>query len=335
MKRLISLIISAILCIACLSSCSAPDEGGYYTHTQRDEKGRLSLSLSKDAKDGSALSEDELKAIYDEACKKADSIYGILSKNEDSSGIYELNCSEGQVLDLSPEFMGELTRAFELSAKTKGCYQPAGGSLIDLYLENELPDDNAVSTALSHTGTDKYTLGETSVTKNDAEALLDLYCYQDARIIEEVISYLKETEVAYGIVSFNGIAGVFGKKPDGEAFLIDISDGTDAGVEGAFSITDGYVTVTTKDFGTAVDFTDGIHYNTLDRAVVYSSDAVTSAVMANVAYAYGYNTLLSFYDGEDFSFEAAVWDKDGKVTLTEKAESASLYVPETTSAEEN
>ena len=333
MKRLISLLLSAILCIMCLSSCSDKGDDGYYTHTQRDEKGRLSLYLSREAKDGTILEESALKDIYTAACKKADATYALLSKNEDSSGVYEANVSEGLVLDLDEKFIKELERAFELSTLTGGLYQPAGGSLIKLFAENDLPDDAMIKEALSHTGTDKFSIGDNSVKKNDSKALLDLYCYMDARIIETVIEYLKETEVAYGSVTFNGIAGVFGKKPEGEAFKIDISDGTDAGIEGAFNITDGYVAFTSADFGTHIDFSDGIRYNAVSRAAVYSPDAVTAAAVANIAYASGTAPIKSLYENESFSFEAAIWDQDGKITLTEKAESASLYTPETTAPE--
>jgi len=333
MKRLISLILSAILCITCFCACSDKGDSEYFTHTQRDEKGRLSLHLSRAAKDGSTLEEEALKDIYASACKKADAVYALLSKNEKSSGTYEINASEGLVLDLDKEFIEELGRAFELSELTDGLYQPAGGSLITLFAENELPDDAMINEALAHSGTDKFEINESTVKKSDSKALLDLYCYQDARIIETVIEYLKETQVAYGSVTFNGIAGVFGEKPEGGAFKIDISDGTDTGIEGAFNITDGYIAFTSADFGTSVDFSDGIRYNSVSRAAVYSSDAVCAAIMANIAYSCGNAAVKTLYENESFSFEAALWDNDGKITLTEKAEKASLYTPETTAPE--
>ena len=55
--------------------------------------------------------------------------------------------------------------------------------------------------------------------------------------------------------------------------------------------------------------------------------------MANIAYASGTAPVNSLYENENFTFEAAIWDQDGNITLTEKAERASLYTPETTSPE--
>ena len=208
-------------------------------------------------------------------------------------------------------------------------YDPSCGSLATLLKDSSSPDVTAVEEALSHTGCDKLTVSESAIEKSDVALMIDLYALADGYALSKVIDFLKESKVAYGTVTFNGIAGVFGQKTDGEKFLVDIGDGTENGRDGAFQITDGYVALVSKSFGQTLDVTDGVLEPSLEKSAVYCSDARVAAVLSSIAYTYGSDALLSLYEKEGLSFEAVLTEKDLSKTFTEHAKENELYAEQT------
>jgi len=330
MKRILSLILALLLIALPLAACSAePEEEGYFTRTKRDSRGRLSVSLARTDKDGAPLSEKELDKIYGEACDAFSAAYDFLSTDA-GSGISAINAPVSTVLDIDSTLISEIEYAFSLSESLDGLYEPCGGALTALLEKSDSPKEEELSEALSHIGSAHFELSETSVNKDDSLAKVDLGALCDGYALAAACEHLKKSVCAYGTVTFNGIAGVFGKKPEGEPFSVEIGNGED----GIFNITDGYVALVSKDFGTSYDFSDGILDTDVSHIAVYSADARSAAVIASVGYAYGKDKILSLYEKEGISFEAVILEKDGKETLTKKAKSGTLYTPITTAEDE-
>ncbi len=339
MKKLISLILSLASLFLCLASCSdsSAQKEGYYTRTQRNETGRLSISLSRTAsgedKDDKYLDEEELKEIYNEALDVFNSAYYFISTDSESSAFNVINAPVSTVFDMDTALLSEISFAIELNGLTEGRYDPSCGTLISLVKKDSSPDSTAIEVALSHKGCDKISLSDTTLTKADTALAIDLYALADGYAISKVVDFLKESRVSYGTVTYNGIAGVFGEKPDGEPFLVDIGDGTENGRDGAFKITDGYVALVSDSFGQAFDIDDGVLEPALEKAAVYTDDARIAAVLSSIAYTYGSDALLSLYEKDGLSFEAVLTEKDMTKTYSENAMAMNLYSEETAPAE--
>ena len=184
--------------------------------------------------------------------------------------------------------------------------------------------------ALSHTGADKFEFSKTSVKKSDTEAMIDMGALCDGYALDAACDFLDDCISAFGTVTFNGIAGVFGKKGEGETFSVEIGNGED----GVFNIKNGYVALVSADFGKACDFKDGVIDTDVQHIAVYASDARVAAVIASVGYANGSGSVTALYGRDGLSFEAVILKEDGKEVYTKNAKSNELYTPITTTVEE-
>ncbi len=329
MKRIFSAILALLLIVLPLSSCNQePEEAGYFTRTKRDGNGRFSVSLWGADKDGSPISEKELEKIFDDSYKAFKDAYDFL-KTEAGSNISALNANVETVLDVDKKLISEIKYATELSDKCDGLYEPCGGSLTSLLKKSDAPTKEELDEALSHVGADKFDFDKTSVKKADPAAMIDLGALCDGYALRAACDFLKDSISAYGTVTFNGIAGVFGKKPDGASFSVEIGDGQD----GVFNITEGYVALVSKDFGKTYNFSAGVIDTDVQHIAVYASDARVAAVIASVGYAYGSGSVPVLYDREGLDFEAVILKKDGNEVYTKNAKTEELYTPITTAAE--
>ena len=331
MKKLIALILSASFIFLCLVSCSGETahEEGYYTRTQRDEMGRLSISLSRTTIENEYLEDEELKSIYNEALDVFEDAYCFIFADYSEGAIKDINAAVNTVFDIDPLLLEEISAAIQLSEICDGMYDPSYGALTSLLKKSSTAEAAEIEEALSHTGCDKIEIGDTTLKKADSALMIDLYALADGYAIGKVIDFLKDSPVAYGTVTYDGIAGVFGTKPDGEPFLVDIGDGTENGRDGSFKITEGYVALTSKSFGQTFDLTDGVLDHSIEKAAVYSKDPKIAAVLSSIAYSYGSDALLSLYEKDELSFEAVLTEKDGSKVFTDNAESGDLYTEET------
>jgi len=327
-SRCVSLFLAVIFVLFSLTSCFDSDESEYFVKTRRDSTGRLSISVSRAGKDGSRLSEKELYAIYDGACSSFDTSYSELSP-DDASELSLFNAEFETIFDIDPAVTEEVLYAFRLSELTDGLYEPCGGTLTSLLEADAAPDEKALHEALSHVGTDRFSIADGCLKKSDPLARLDLGAVRDACALRDTVEYLKSTECAYSTVSFNGIAGVFGEKADGSPFCISLGSGSG----GSFNIKEGYVALVSENFGTATDFKDGKLDSPIRCATVFSPDARIAASLAGVAYVNGAQCLLSIYEKGELPFEAVLTQKNGSSVYTPSATKDQLYVPETAAEE--
>ena len=327
MKKTIALFLSVIMLLAAFSSC-ANDEGEYFVRTRRDDMGRLCVSLSRVDKDGKKIKDDRLTDLYEETCSAFSAVYNELSDIPQSS-LCVINSEFDTVLDI-PEGVGDATGyAFDLSELTDGLYEPCAGTVSHLIENNPEPSEEELADALSHAGRENFRLSGNVLKKEDPLAKLDLGPLRDAYALKAAVEHLKKSECGYGSVTFNGAAGVFGQKADGTPFQVSLS----SGYPGTFNITEGYVSLVSEDFGHTFDFTDGVTEATVECAAVYSADPRVSCAMASLAYIYGTDRLMDIYRKGELSFEAALTEKDGSLTLTKYAERDGLFTPETEALE--
>ncbi|MBQ4066279.1 MAG: FAD:protein FMN transferase [Clostridia bacterium] len=325
MKRFLSTLIALAITISLLAACSPSEaDDSYFSRIKRDGSGRLSVSLSHTSKEGSPLSERELEEIYEEACTVFSDARALLS-TANAGPLCALNAPVETVFDIDPVIIEEIQNAFRLSELTDGLYQPAGGVLTSAIRSGNAPDHAVLALASTHMGTDKFEFSSDRLTKLDPHAQIDLAAYADGYALSAIIDYLKGSTVAYGTVTFNGIAGVFGEKPDGSPFSVEIGEGEG----GSLSITDGFVALNSENFGTAYDYSDGVIEPTVNTCLVYSASAVECATLASVGYAHGSDALISIYEKRSLSFAAVFVDLEGEIICTENAEAMGLFSPQT------
>ncbi|MBR6675941.1 MAG: FAD:protein FMN transferase [Clostridia bacterium] len=327
MKRIAVLFLTVVILFSALSSCGIA-RGEYFVRTRRDGMGRLCISLARVDKDGKHLSDEKLHTIYEDACRIFSDTYNDLS-DVPESGLYLFNVEFDTVLDI-PKGIGDAAGyAINLSQMTEGLYEPCAGTVSALIKKDPTPSKKALEDALSHVGTEHFSIDGDVLKKSDPKAKLDLGPLRDAYALKAAVEHLTNSRCAYGTVTFNGTAGVFGKKADESPFEVKLSSGH----PGVFNITEGYVSLVSEHFGTAFDFSDGVTDPALECAAVYSLDPRVSCAMAAVAYVNGSDSLMEVYRKGELSFEAALTEKGGGLTLTKYADKNGLFVPEINEAE--
>ena len=89
MKKLISLIICALLIVTSLGACTKTEDEGYFVRTKRCEYGRLSVSLSKYSKDNNTR-------FIPESAEEYDALLTALRTKADNNELLVRNINKGE-----------------------------------------------------------------------------------------------------------------------------------------------------------------------------------------------------------------------------------------------
>ncbi len=319
------LLISGAFLTSCQSNNTEKEDDIYFVREEKSSAGRFYLSLSKESKDGEIIPKKKLESIFNKAVDIMDGAMDLLSEDDPDSDVAKINTRANTVLNIRTATLEELGWAFELSEKTLGLYDPTCGNLVSLLEKSPEATDEAITLAATHTGIDKFTLSESSVTKSDPEATLYLGNLREGYALSKVIEYLKESPVKYGIASLNATAGVFGEKSDGTAFAIDIFDPQSNEATGTFHIYSGYVSVASSRLTSTRNMKTGKGEGSLSHCAVYSAEAKLAVILADLGYFHGSDKMLEIYDKGELSFEAVMTEKNKTVKKTPKADDPNIY----------
>lgn len=333
------LIVAVIIPISIMSGCS-----------DNSEKYKSSQMFYMDTVVDTRFSKTEnvTDERYSEIEKKCGEIIGDIekriSRTLDGSYVYKINTS-GSDTEISTESMvNELIRtAFSISEVTDGAYDPTLGYITDLWNigggEKKIPDDSAISEALSHTGKENFEILSDSIYKRDFQAKIDLGGIGKGYAADEVVRYLNSTELDYGLISMGGNVGVFGEKPDGEAFKIGIRDPDDLfGVVGYLYIKSGFVSVS-GDYERYIEVEGKRYHHIFDPKTGYPAESGLRSVAVwckNGTYADALSTALfvmgcekglDFYNSGiiETEFEAVFITSSNEVIVTEGLKYLSLF----------
>lgn len=260
-----------------------------------------------------------------------DRIAGIeceISKNRDESDIYIFNTSVESV-ELGEDPKELITRILELCVSTDGAYDPTVATLTELWDitgKARVPSQSEIAEALLHVGYETLTLEENVLTKADREVKLDLGGAGKGYACEQVIDILSESG-GYGLVSFGSSIGVYGEKPEGEAWNIAITDPYEpSSAIGYVTIYGGYISVS-GDYERYAEI-DGVRYshiidpetgypvsNGVHSAVIYSDDAVVGDILSTALMVAGEEEIEQFKQA-GIEFEALVISDRG-YTMTD------------------
>ncbi len=303
-----------------LSSCSAPaakeeEAPSPFTYERRDETGYFSFSLYPLGADGKAIGDADLEKYCTEALSLFDETYYSLSPLNPSSDISKINSNVSRVLGIDPSVCEAIGEAFALSDSTGGLYAPASGAAFELLSSEREASEEELANASALSGCDKFTFSEDSCEKANAGAKLYFDTFARARAFEAALHYLKEADISFGILSLDGLVGVFGEKEGGEAFLIDVLSPDSKKVIGTFSLKEGYLCVSHENFPPLADISLNGEAEKGALCAAYSTDAVTCSVISHIGYANGFDSITPL-SGEELSFEA-IYAEGGTVLKTE------------------
>lgn len=205
MKKLICLILSAVLVLGLLCSCSRNVYPLSSTQIMMDTV--VSVTIY-DGDDGVLTGAMQL-------CKRYENL---LSKTVPGSDVYKINHANGRPVTVADDTAELLSIALDISEKSGGAFDPTVLPLVELWDVNNAtaaPDDAKVKAALESVGYQNILLDGNVVTvKNGAG--LDLGGIAKGFIADKLTAYLKESGIKSAIINLGGNTVLVGGKNGGD-----------------------------------------------------------------------------------------------------------------------
>ncbi len=339
LKKILSIMLlfsSLALFVSCKDEVTEPE---YYSASFFAMDTEVTVRL---ARNSGNLDDDENPVYFEDSVlsdivKKCSNIAeekeALLSRTDAKSALSELNKEADFFLKVDPELLGLIETAREISDKTDGAFDVTVGNITELWNVTgdapSVPSDEDVAEALSHTGNDKIVTDGVSIRKTDRKTKFDLGAIGKGYALGKIIEYLNTTDVKYGVVSFGGNVGVFGKKAEGASFKVGITDAanTDA-VSGYVYVDSGYVSVS-GDYERYFE-ADGKKYahifdpstgrpaeSDISGVALICEDPSLADALSTAMYVKGSEKTLEFYSSGTYKFEAVIQKKDGTLVLTD------------------
>lgn len=255
----------------------------------------LTLNFSSENADpeGKDFEQEKLLQISSDCRDVFERSLDYLDEGRKSSPLYEINSDVDAVLDCDGEIISVLKRAKELSELTSGAFQPFVG-------DGELQ------------------IGEGEIRKTDKSARADLSSLHEAYALEKAADSLRNASSAYGVLSLENIACVFGTKPKNEKFNISVeADGKNIGW---FCIPSGCV-ASVDAYGKS-----GEGCGEFSRVAVYAADGLSAAAIAEAIWTKGVDYAEELHTAHASSFAAVAILSDGDIYITDGAEDSGLFV---------
>ena len=331
-KRIVSAFLSVIVLAspALFSSCSASkDEYTTFDFFALDTY--IALKLSNSSKNGGRLTEEDLTDISKKCADIIADVDAALSSYNTESEVYFLNGKVDMLLSPSEIFTSAYEAAYSVNALTDGAYDYTLGALTEIWNVNgggPVPKPEDITAALTHTGSDKFTLAGDSVKKSDPDAKIDFGGIGKGVAAQRILEYLDSTDVKYALISIGGNVGVIGEKKDSKTYKIGIRDPqkSDA-VIGYIYIPSGFVSVSGdyerffeedgKKYHHIMDPKTGYPADTgLSSVAVYAQSGASADALSTALFVMGLDGALDFYETRLIPFEAIFVTSDGQVVLT-------------------
>ena len=191
-----------------------------------------------------SLSEDEIQkevlTLITDAFRLCDSYEKKLSKTIEGSDIYNINHAGGKAVKVSEETLEVVQKGIKYGELSEGAFDITIGKVTDLWNFQEMddqgnhigeiPDENAVSDAVSHVNYKNIVIEEDSIRLLDPQSEIDLGGIAKGYIADKVAEYLESEGVTSAIVDLGGNIVVIGEKgkdintAEGTEFAVGIKD---------------------------------------------------------------------------------------------------------------
>ena len=292
----------------------------------------VTFRLSEEGKDGK-LSDSYLKEVADKCAGILASIEYSISSHSEKGEVASLNSDVNVMVGASDTLLSVLNTSDRIAKLTDGAFDYTLGALTDLWNVSgggPKPSAKDISYAMTHTGTDKFRIGEKTIQKTDKIAKVDLGAIGKGYATQAVLEYLSTTDVSYAVISLGGNIGIYGEKPDGKGYRIGLRDPDSAdGIMGYFQITTGFVSVS-GDYERYFE-EDGVRYHHiidpatgspadsgLRSVAVLASNGPAADALSTALFVMGEEKAMKFYRSHVIDFEAVLVTSDGRVVTTDK-----------------
>ena len=137
----------------------------------------------------------------------------VLSRTAENSLVFSVNRDgEGKLDAQSAAYVSLL---LDVCKKSEGAFDFTLGAVSDLWKFGstpEIPDENALADALSHSGYEKITLSGGNLTMQDKSAVLDFGASGKGIALDSVKAYLDTRDIKSAVVSVGGSTLLYGEK---------------------------------------------------------------------------------------------------------------------------
>lgn len=321
-------IIILFLCAMMLLVGCARNENKYYSREIYSMNTVINVNVAPDVKNVEGICNEAVYYIYELESK--------LSATVKDSTVSKFNATS-EPFSAEGDFIEVMKYAVDIANATEGAYDPTVLPLTKLWNMTEggyLPTETEVAMACSNVDHTALSIEGNMIHKSTA-VCVDLGGIAKGYALGKVVDILSEN-IPYGMVSFGGNVGVFGKKPEGGAWEIGIKDPFDTeGIVGKI-ITDGGFVSVSGDYERYFEY-EGKRYhhifdpetgypvnNGLHSVAVYTEDAALGDALSTALFVMGYDKAIEFYNSGIYDFEA-LFITDDDILMTKGMEEMFTY----------
>ena len=330
--RKLSLVLALVTvltsCAILFSGCGKRGEYKDYDYFVMDTY--VTIRLAVDGKNGK-LSDEYLGSVANECAAILTKLDSIFSSSNEASQVYALNSNISMMIGADSTLIAVLQTADRITKITDGAYDYALGALTELWNVKEggpVPSSSDINYATVHSGSDKFKINSTTVTKLDGMAKIDLSGIAQGYAAQEILNYLETTDIQYGIISIGDNVSVYGDKPKNETFKIGVRDPqSDSDVIGYMYLTSGFVSVS-GNYECYFE-EDGVRYHHiidkstgypaesgLQGVAVHTTNGASADALSTALFVMGVEKSLELYNSGAIEFEAVFVTDDGRVITT-------------------
>lgn len=334
MKKIIPIIVILFSLTACLTACTAEVETTESSLDFFAMDTYMSISVT-------AVNSDE---VITEAFSIVNEIDNAISRTNETSDIYILNNSDGEIVEVSDITYEILTIAIECAVETNGAFDPTICAVTDLWSigseDARVPTDEEITTTLATVSYENIILLSDNQVQLLNGAQIDLGAVGKGYAADMIVEIYEENDAARGVISLSGNIYVYGEKESGDLWSIGITDPDDTDEINIAIQTAQNSIVTTGTYERYFE-EDGVIYhhifNTstgyptdedIKSVTVISESSTLADIYATALFAMGYDEAILFAENNDeidvviIRDDDTVYYSDGlSVTLGDKYES--------------
>lgn len=165
----------------------------------------------------------------------------LFSVNIETSDVAKLNVAQGKPVQVAEETYDLLKQSIQLSEQTEGLFDVsiyplvcAWGFTTESY---RVPEEQEIQEILPCVDYRKIVLGEENTVTLPENMQIDLGAIAKGYLSQKLTELFEEKQVTAAVVSLGGNVQTYGKKPDGTAFQVGITDPKDgASVYGGLEV---------------------------------------------------------------------------------------------------
>lgn len=255
----------------------------------------------------------------------------LLSVQKENSEIFKLN--QSKKMTVSEDTLTLITRSKEIYTLTDGAFDISCEPLIREWgfysgLENKVPSQKAIETALEGVGAEHIKIKDSTVTLDDNTSL-DLGGIAKGYASHKAAEILKDNGVTSALMSLGGNVRAVGSKPDGESWSVAVTDPDDNSKSiGTLKISDKAV-VTSGGYQRYFEENGQTYHHIIDTKTGYPADSGLKSVtivsdddaladaLSTALFVMGLEKSEEFYSENSSLFGAVFITDKGEIYVTD------------------